>query len=50
MAKCEALHYPKIVKELEKAKALSWSYRTIWSGGHLYQVMGLDGQFVVDNN
>ena len=50
MAKCEAPYCPKILKNLEKVKALSWSCRTIWSGGQQYQVIGSDGQFVVDNN
>lgn len=50
IARYETIHCPKILKELEKVKALSWAYRTIWSRGHQYHVMGHDGQFVVDKN
>lgn len=49
IAKCQTTHCPKILKKLEKSKTLSWAYTTTWSGGHQYQVMGPEGQFVVDN-
>ena len=39
---------PKIIKKLEKARQISWYYRSDWSGGDKYQVFGADGQYVVD--
>lgn len=50
MKRCTTSHCPKILKKLEKCKQLSWQYNTIWSGGSQYQVLGPDGQFVVDKN
>ena len=48
MKKVTSLHYPRIIKKLEKFKQLSWFYNKTWIGGDKYQVVGLDGQFVVD--
>lgn len=48
MRKCKTEHCPKILKKLEKAKHLSWSCKTTWSGGSKYQVVCRDDQFIVD--
>lgn len=48
MQKVTTIHCPPIMKKLAKFKQLSWFYNTTWSGGDKYQVVGLDGQFVVD--
>ncbi|XP_039143980.1 uncharacterized protein LOC120281132 [Dioscorea cayenensis subsp. rotundata] len=48
MQKCGSEYCPRIMKKLEKAKALSFTYSTTWSGGAQYQVLGNEGQFVVD--
>lgn len=48
MQRCTTEHCPKILKKLEKSKQLSWSCKTTWSGGDKYQVVGTDGQFIID--
>lgn len=48
MLRSEEQYCPKIRKKLEKAKQLSWYYRADWAGGDKYQVIGEDGQYVVD--
>lgn len=48
MQKCGSEYCARIMKKLEKAKALSFTYSTTWSGGAQYQVLGNEGQFVVD--
>ena len=48
MEKWENIFCPRIIKNLEKAKAMSFSYTTTWSGGVQYQVLGNDGQFVAN--
>ncbi|XP_039145672.1 uncharacterized protein LOC120282907 [Dioscorea cayenensis subsp. rotundata] len=48
MKKVTTTHCPRILKKLERSKQLSWFYTTTWSGGDKYQVLGPDGQFVVD--
>lgn len=48
MKKVSTLHCPKILKKLDKFKHQSWFYTTTWSGGDKYQVVGPEGQFVVD--
>lgn len=50
MKKCTTVHCPRILKKLEKNKQLSWLYNSIWSGGDQYQVVGPDGQFVINKN
>ena len=45
---CITQHCPKILNKLEKAKQLSWSCKTTWSGGDEYLVVGLDRQFIID--
>lgn len=41
---------PRLAKKLEKFKQLSFLCTTTWSGGDQYQVLGPDGQFVVDKD
>ena len=48
MEKWENILCPRILKKLEKVKAMSFSYSTTWSMCVQYQVLGNDGQFVVD--
>lgn len=48
MKNCKTTHCPRILKKLEKFKQLSFLYTSTWSGGAQYQVIGPDGQFVVD--
>ena len=50
MKKCTTMHCPRILKKLEKCKQLRWFYNTIWSRGNQYQVIGPDGQSVVDKD
>lgn len=48
MEKCNTTHCPRILRKLEKLKEISNKYMSTWSGGVKYQVLGPDGQFVVD--
>lgn len=48
MKNCKTDHCPRIIKKLEKFKQLRFLYTTTWSGGDQYQVLGPDGQFVVN--
>ncbi|XP_052207797.1 uncharacterized protein LOC127811700 isoform X2 [Diospyros lotus] len=41
---------PKIQKKLDKIKVLSFNYMSTWSGWSKCQVVGPEGQFVVDTN
>jgi hypothetical protein len=50
MMKYKGSIYPKILKKLEKCKDEAVKYTSIWNGGTQYQVMGPDGQFVVDTS
>ncbi|XP_039131510.1 uncharacterized protein LOC120267900 [Dioscorea cayenensis subsp. rotundata] len=48
MKYCTTQHCPRILKKLEIYKQMSTFYTPTWSGGPKYQVVGPDGQFVVD--
>lgn len=48
MQKVATSHCLRIMKMLEKFKQPCWFCNTTWSGGDKYEVVGHDGQFVVD--
>ncbi|XP_050203621.2 uncharacterized protein LOC126653702 [Mercurialis annua] len=48
MLRLDSTFCPKPLKKLERGRQMSWFYKAIWDGGHRYQVIGFDGQFVVE--
>eukprot|EP00257_Ricinus_communis_P014276 XP_015571907.1 uncharacterized protein LOC107260894 [Ricinus communis] len=48
MKRTASQYCPKIIAKLEKSKEFCWMFKTEWSGGDRFQVVGPGGQFVVD--